>query len=144
MKRIASAVTAIVMLCECSATTRPSTALPPPGCYALTLGAWSAAHEADEPPATLRLLDSTGTDLLERGKQLVRPLEPDSTFRYWAWWEPHGADSLEVVFTTGYVGVQLRLAARDAAWRGHAEAFTDVVPTLQATAQATLTDIACP
>jgi hypothetical protein len=128
----------------------PGASGPVPGCYELALGPWRGGPpEAPGLPPTVRLIDSLGTDLLEQGKLLVRPVDSAAaaTFPYWAWWEQPDADSLHVVFTTGYVGVELHLAAWSGWtgwWRGRADAFTDVQPSIQATTGVWLQPIACP
>lgn len=109
------------------------------GCYEVELGAWSGPHEAWDPPEVVVLMDSLGTFVLESGKHLVRPCPGDTTvMHYMAWWERPSADSLTLVFTTGYVGIQGRLGRDGAQWTGHAEAFTDVAPFVQATATLSL------
>ena len=140
-RRIACVAALLLLGCDHNpARPRPVSPELVAGCYALTLGGWTAAHEAPAPPAVIVLLDSIGTDLLEAGTTLVRPSPVDTnSFGYLAWWTRPVPDSLTVVFTTGFVGVELRLAWTGTAWAGQASAFTDVAPPVQATAAASLT-----
>lgn len=69
----------------------------------------------------------------------MRPAPGDTAyFPYLAWWERPAADTLVVIFTTGYVGVTVHLVWRTDGWRGVGEAFTDVSPSLQARSSAGL------
>ena len=146
MKAARSAmILAVVLVLACSrAPTKPSAAADPiVGCYQVELGVWSGAHEAPPPPENVMLMDSLGTFVLESGKHLIRPCPGDSVvMHYMAWWEHAPADSLTVVFTTGFIGIQGRLGWDGARWTGHAEAFTDVAPFIQATTTLSLTALA--
>ena len=102
------------------------------GCYRITLGSWSgplpatgmpAAHT---PPAHFRL-DTVAVQgrfasgyvvephALARQRRGVRP----------ASWRPLGGDSLSVVWSTGFVGVTLRLVARGDTLVGRARTLHD-------------------
>lgn len=62
-----------------------------------------------------------------------------------AWWSRPAEDTLELMFSQdGYVGVRLHLAWTGARWAGRGEAFTDVLPAVQATANGSLTPKPCP
>jgi hypothetical protein len=117
------------------------------GCYALRLGTWSAPRDSPDPPPVVALLDSTGSYLLEKGKSLVRPHPLGSPMPFdMAFWTRLSPEHLDLVFTDGgYVGVRLHLVWGwgDAHWRGTAEAFTDVRPSIQATATSTLSPREC-
>lgn len=133
----------VALLAACTEPVAGPATLPPfdvVGCYQLDLTRWSGAHEAPDPPAYVVLTDSVGSFLLEASQPLVRPAPGYSaaTFGYMAWWRRPVRDTLEVVFTTGYVGVSLRLAWRGDAWVGVGEAFTDVAPPIQARSAARL------
>lgn len=131
--------------CASPEPTQPGTASLPPGCFRLTLGAWSGPHEAVDPPLTLSLMDSIGSSGMENGQRIVRPVPVAMQTPYpWMWWKAVPADSLHLVFTGGFVGVYVDLARRDSAWEGVATAFTDVAPSMQATAAAALTSMFCP
>jgi hypothetical protein len=63
-----------------------------------------------------------------------------------AFWTRLSPEHLDLVFTDGgYVGVRLHLVWGwgDAHWRGTAEAFTDVRPSIEATATSTLSPREC-
>ena len=127
----------------CRDHTAPQAVAPVPGCYRLSLGSWSAPHEAPDVPSTIHLFDSLGTNLLEAGRLLIRPAADSTYFPYFAWWERPRADSLNLVFTTGFIGVRVSMTPHNASWRGRAEALTDVQPQVQATATASLASSAC-
>ena len=134
-----------MVACSSREPTNPGTAQLPPGCFRLTLGAWSGPHEAVDPPTYLALMDSVGFDGLERGQRLVRGVPHVMSSPYpWMWWSTVPADSLRLVFTGGFVGVDVHLARRDSTWQGMASAFTDVAPATQATVEATLAPMFCP
>ena len=143
--RVCAVISLVALACSSDRPTEPATATLPPGCFRLTLGAWSASHEAVDPPTTLFLYDSVGADGLERGQKIVRAVPVATATNYpWMWWAVAPADSMRLVFTGGFVGVDVRLARRAATWEGLAFAFTDVAPSLQATASAQLSSMACP
>ena len=141
MKCLALSLAVLLMACR-DTPTQPTSVAPElvTGCYQLTIGTWTAGHEAPDPPPVVLLLDSVGTFLLEAGQTLVRPSPVDtSTFGYMAWWARPASEPLVVVFTTGYVGIHLALAWRGSQWAGRADAFTDVQPPIEATTSAALT-----
>jgi hypothetical protein len=116
----------------------------PPGCYTLTLGEWSAPHEAVDPPSALRLTTTLGTDGMAQGQTLVvmaHPLRPNPY--PWSWWRRNEHGDLELVFTGGYVGITLTLGPSGDDWQGTAQAFTDIAPGLEARASARLDRVAC-
>ncbi|HVT38698.1 MAG TPA: hypothetical protein VHE78_06630 [Gemmatimonadaceae bacterium] len=138
-------ISLVALACSSDRPTEPGTATLPPGCFRLTLGAWSASHEAVNPPATLLLYDSVGTDGFERGRKIVRPTPRATGTPYpWMWWSVTPADSMFLVFTGGFVGIDVHLARRAATWEGLAYAFTDIAPSVQARARAELSPMACP
>lgn len=116
----------------------------PAGCYDLTLGAWRPALEEGLPalPRTVRLLDERGTSVLEDGRLLARAVGAPLDYR-WAFWEVR-ADTLRVVFSTGFTGAELRLQRRGTRLVGEAQAFYDYVPNPGNRAAATLAPRACP
>jgi hypothetical protein len=140
MKYLALSLVALLGACRGSPT-QPTSAAPElvTGCYQLTIGTWTAGHEAPDPPSVIVLLDSVGTFLLEAGRPLVRPSPVDTiAFGYMAWWARPVSDSLAIVFSTGYVGIRLALSWRGSQWVGRADAFTDVQPSIEATSSAAL------
>jgi hypothetical protein len=119
------------------------------GCYALELGEWNPPRQpGDEPfqtpPAVFELLDSLGTEAFEEGQRLVRPrIEPGDFRGGNASWRWLGEDSIRVVWTTGFVMVDLELGLGTGRLEGVATARTDAVvpgaawPTTSATATRT-------
>ena len=141
---LSTALLGIILACD---TSEPST---PPvsvlGCYELTITNWSGPHESPDPPTPVILLDSLGSYLLETGRTLVRPAPLGSNMFFdMAWWSRPTAEELDVVFSAGgYVGVRMNLSWLGPFWSGRAEAFTDVAPSIQATATAMMRPVACP
>ncbi len=137
---------AVAATLACGEGSGPST--PPPasvsGCYAITLGPWSGPHTSIDPLSPLVLLDSTGTYLFENGRTLLRPW-PTLALDFFdmAWWSQAEPDRLTLMYSaSGYVGIRIDLRWRDA-WVGKAEAYTDIVPPIEATASAQLDSIPC-
>jgi hypothetical protein len=96
------------------------------GCYALTLGRWSGAlptnsPEAHTPPSAFRL----DTVPVRPGSRFA--VEPDQLIpgRMAASWAPLPHDSISLFWSTGFIGVRLRLAARGDSLVGLATAFRD-------------------
>lgn len=140
--------TAVLLAAACDAGTTTSHPSPPAnvvGCYQLALGTWSASHESPDPPTTLILTDSLGSHLLENGRTLLRPWPDPSAMPFdMAWWSRSNDGALDLIFSLGgYVGVRMTLTWNGTAWSGTAEAYTDVQPSTQATASATLTGRSC-
>lgn len=137
----------LLVVAACSDTTGP-TPIPPlavVGCYQVTIGKWSAPRDSPDPPGVVVLLDSIGTYLLERGRPLVRahPLGTPMPFDM-AWWDRRAEEQLDLVFSDGgYLGVRLHYVWGGTTWRGSAWAFTDVSPSIQATATSTLVPRSC-
>ena len=94
-------------------------------------------------PAVIELRPETGTDGLENDRRLLRP-SPDTQNRSyrWSFWEPIEADSVRLVWSTGFTGIEMRLARRSDGYSGRAENFLDY-PGNTARAQATLTRRTC-
>jgi hypothetical protein len=145
MKTASIGVAAVVFAAACSPSpSEPRTAQEPPACFQLTLGTWSGAHEAADPPTYLVLEDVVGTDGMENGQTLVRAVPTGATSAYpWMWWTAPPGDSLNLVFTGGYVGVEVKLLRGATTWKGSASAFSDV-GGYQATAAAELSSMVCP
>ena len=62
-----------------------------------------------------------------------------------AWWSRPKPEELDVVFSAGgYDGVHISLSWLGPFWSGQAEAYTDVAPSIQATAMAMMRPVACP
>lgn len=131
--------------CDSAAAPRPE---PPPasvlGCYDVTLGPWSGPRESPDPPPQLILTDSIGTVLFESGQTLVRGWPDPATIPLdFAWWTRPESDRVELIFSSGYIGLRLHLTWNGEEWRGPIEAFTDVDPPIEATAQVRLTARPC-
>ena len=104
------------------------------GCYQLTLGPWSrpglapAVAAAQTPPARFRL-DTVAVSRPSAGGYAVEPMEllEGQGFRGRpAKWSPVGRDSVAIAWSTGFVGVALRLAVRGESLIGRARVFDDV------------------
>jgi hypothetical protein len=104
------------------------------GCYAVRLGGWQPPLHRDSayhtPPDTVRLdsttvsgpLNSSGFRLTPHIAVLTRHTVVP------AHWRVFGPDSLELHWSSGFAGVSLYLRRVNATLRGHAEAFSDVIP----------------
>ena len=96
------------------------------GCYTLKLGRWSGtlptnSPEAHTPPSWFRL----DTEIVRPGSRLA--VEPAQVVpgRMPASWAPLRGDSISLFWSTGYIGVRLRLAVRGDSLVGLATAFRD-------------------
>jgi len=97
------------------------------GCYTLTLGRWSgplptSTPEAHTPPSRFRL--DTVAVQHQRSRFAVEP-EQLVPGRMAASWAPLPHDSISLFWSTGYIGVTLRLAVRGDSLVGTAKAFRD-------------------
>ena len=121
----------------------------PGQCYEVQLGAWAPrlALGVDTaftvPPHRFRVEARTDSGL-GRGASLVRALPgaegPVHSRGRWAVVRP---DSVEVLFTTGFSGLVLRVRRNGATWRGIASTFWDF-PRPTQTASVSLAPTACP
>ena len=120
------------------------------GCYALALGPWSGSPPPagvptiQTPPSRFRL--DTAVDTRPSGRFAVQParLGPGRMAASWAL-EPN--DSLSLFWSTGFVGVSLRLAIRGDSLIGTATTFHDahlVGEPPDPTASVVATRTACP
>ena len=96
------------------------------GCYALVLGRWSGplptnSSEAHTPPSRFQL----DTVAVRPGSRFA--VEPEQLVpgRMAASWAPLPHDSISLFWSTGFIGVRLRLAARGDSLVGTATAFHD-------------------
>ena len=96
------------------------------GCYALKLGRWSGplptnSPEAHTPPSRFRL----DTAVVRPGSRYA--VEPAQVVpgRMAAAWAPLRGASIGMFWSTGYIGVRLRLAVRGDSLVGMATAFRD-------------------
>ena len=123
----------------CEESTSEPTFDDPAGFYALALGVWDGVADEVLPlPAVIELREELGSDALEQDRRLLRPF-PDTDDRSyrWSFWEPIEADSLRLVWSTGFTGIQMRVARRADGYAGRAESFLDY-PGNTARAPATL------
>ncbi len=108
------------------------------GCYALTLGGWSALPlrrngypESTTPPARFRLdtlvfPSAWGPQLAVEPAHLVpRNIEASRPGNVKASWAVLSQDSIGIIWSDGFVGVRLRLAARGDSMVGLATTFHD-------------------
>ncbi|MGH7476121.1 MAG: serine hydrolase [Longimicrobiales bacterium] len=124
------------------------------GCHVLELGSWAPSFAEARPgdtetmhvvPDTVRLFDRAGTHAAEAPNPLLRPRNSKESvpFRH-AYWRPVAADSITLVWSTGFVGTAVELKREGDVWRGRANSFTDVMDGRpRPSAPATLRRIAC-
>jgi hypothetical protein len=104
------------------------------GCYTVTRVRWSAGVDsarvstAQTPPSTFRLDTLT---VAARGGTgfVVIPTNLVASTRTLTAWQPLPNDSVRVVWSTGFVGVALRLGARGDTLTGHVTTFHDDIST---------------
>ena len=111
-------------------------------CYDVTLEGWNRPIGGDSviftPPPRILLDSVRSADLvLGAGELRVRPApaSPPSRHRFAAWM-PVGADSVRMLWSTGFAGVQIRAARTPDGFRGRAESHIDVMGTPPYTADA--------
>jgi hypothetical protein len=119
------------------------------GCYRLRLGTWSgplpAAHSLETPPRLFALDSAPATRPLPFGMR-VRPLNPTFTTPIGhepRWWRS-GPDSVYVVWSNGFEGVELELRARGRSLRGTAQAFAGANRLRRPRAAVFATRVTCP
>ena len=113
------------------------------GCYELSI---EGQLPFAMPPRQVELLVEMGTELLEQGRRLVRPKggPTDGAYYQYSSWRLLRSETVEVVWTTGYVKTVLNLVvSQDSLW-GEAVQSTDVKDGLPLPrAPAVLRRIAC-
>jgi hypothetical protein len=118
-------------------------------CYEVKLGPWApplalGADTAFTIPPHRFSVDAAADSALGRGAYAVRALAgaagPVHSRGRWA---VVRADSVEVLFTTGFSGVVLHIHRDGAVWRGSASTFWDF-PRPEQTALVSLASTACP
>ena len=103
------------------------------GCYDLTLSPWIPDMKLGEdevfvtPPTRIQLFATKGTEGWEKEGYIVRPapgVKP--SIHRGAYWLPKGAKSIQIVWTTGFSGLEMHLKTSDAeVLRGKAVTFWD-------------------
>lgn len=109
------------------------------GCYGVTLGTWAPAVGlgADTvetiPPSRIELLTDIVTTALGRGSWIIRPAPGASPgyYRFSSFYRPAPADSIDLVWSTGFSGVQMRVARSNDNLVGWATTFWDFERTTQ-------------
>lgn len=101
------------------------------GCYEIGKLEWHPKFEGDDlvfitPPERIQILAERGTFGHEKDEYLVRPAPgfPKSIHRY-SYWRPTGSHSLEIVWTTGFSGLTMRLKVDRDTLKGKARPFWD-------------------
>jgi hypothetical protein len=119
------------------------------GCYRLRLGTWSgplpAAESLESPPSVFALDSVPARRPLPFGMR-VRPMNPAYTTPIGhepRWWRT-GPDSVHVVWSNGFDGVELELRAHGRSLRGTARAFAGANGRRRPRASAFATRVTCP
>ena len=120
------------------------------GCWALTRGPWWPPLPIGEDsifsalPRRIELQNRRGTGVFEKEGWLVRPAsgQPSSVHTY-SYFAPLGQDTVEIVWTTGFSGLTMRLGVTRDTLRGVAETFWDF-PRPTQTTKVVLTRVQCP
>ena len=101
------------------------------GCYEIGKLAWHPKFEGEDlvfitPPERIQLLAERGSQGQKKDEYLVRPAPgfPESIHRY-SFWRPTGGHSLEIVWSTGFSGLTMRLKIDGEALKGKAKPFWD-------------------
>ncbi len=107
-----------------------SAAAPFAGCYELNLGRWWPWGMGEDtrfatPPSRVELRLQRGRDGFEQNGLLIRTIPSDPASRRSSFWLPQGNNGLDLIWTTGFSGVSLRLTRHGKELRGWAHAFFD-------------------
>jgi hypothetical protein len=101
------------------------------GCYELGVLKWDPELKGEDavfiaPPARIQILAERGTKGFENGKYLVRPAPgvPPSIHRA-SFWKPVGPKTIEIVWTTGFSGLTMKLSLEGDTLKGKASTFWD-------------------
>lgn len=121
------------------------------GCYDLYLGEWRPpAPNADSTyfalPARVRLSTDPGQGIFGQRHEFTVEVVPGampSMHRY-SWWRLIGDDRIEIVWSTGFTGVEAELSRVSAdTLRGEGVTFTDVYPSTNHRATLTAVRVRC-
>ena len=119
-------------------------------CYSVTLAPWRPANDLGEdaifvqPPRRIRVETTRDTSLLvAKGSTayFVYALDAPPVHKSGSW-QVISADSVKLVFSTGYSGLAISLHRQGSAFVGTAETFWDF-PRARQTAAATLHEYPC-
>jgi len=119
------------------------------GCWQVSIGRWEPNMSIGEdtifswPPRSIELQAVKGTRTFEDHGWLVRPapgVRP--SVHDFSFFETRGSDSIDVVWTTGFSGLTMRLGRVGDTLRGQARTFWDFPRTAQ-TAEVLLARISC-
>lgn len=101
------------------------------GCYELGILQWRPGMPGEDavfmtPPRRIQLLAEPGTQGWEKDHYPVRPAPgfPASIHRA-SFWTPTGSNTIEIVWTTGFSGVTMKLKLEGETLKGKAKAFWD-------------------
>jgi hypothetical protein len=119
------------------------------GCYELGALSWKPDLKIGEdevfitPPQRIQLLAEPGSVGFEKNGYLVRPAPgfPKSIHRA-SYWESTGPRTIEVVFTTGFSGLSMKLKVEGETLRGEAKTHWDF-PRRKQSAQVNARKIEC-
>lgn len=120
------------------------------GCYELGALNWKPDLELDKeemvfitPPERIELLTEHGTQGFEKNGYLVRPAPgfPQTVHRS-SYWVPTGPKRIEMVFTTGFSGLEMHLTVQGDTLQGKAKTFWDFLRRRQ-TARVVAHKVAC-
>lgn len=134
---------------------------PPTSCFDVTAGAWSpidATHVGGWPrpgppdesgdsvlvslPPRIRLDPAPAGAGLDSFHTISIPEDALQVPHSGHWWRSW-SDSLELVFSDGYVGSVTRLAQDEDGWAGHAETFSDIMDLLRYERPVRLRSVKC-
>jgi hypothetical protein len=146
------AIPASLSLCQESSSSGPpismSAVAPFAGCYELQLGRWWPWGMGEDtqfatPPQRVELQLQHGTDGFEQNGLLIRTIPLGTASRRASFWLPQDRNSVDLIWTSGFSGVSLRLARHGKELRGWAHAHFDF-PRPPHMAHVTARPIACP
>jgi hypothetical protein len=124
-----------------------SAATPFAGCYEMHLGRWWPWGMGEDtqfatPPQRVELQLQRGMDGFEQNGLLIRTIPTGTAPRRSSFWLPQGRDGVDLIWTSGFSGVSLRLNRHGKELRGWAHAHFDS-PRPPHIARATARPIAC-
>lgn len=145
------AISPSLSLCQESSSSGPpismSAAAPFAGCYELHLGRWWPWGMGEDtqfatPPQRVELQLQHGTDGFEQNGLLIRTIPSGTASHRGSFWLPQDRGGVDLIWTSGFSGVSLRLNRHGKELRGWAHAFFDF-PRPPHIARAAARPIAC-